>query len=255
MMETIAEIKRKLKEISDESDNRINRWEHDERVGVRDLIEKWRKRLEKESRKKERFRTMLSFERQARSEGFCLIAGLDEAGRGPLAGPVVAGAVILREDCTLEEIDDSKKLSAARRESLYDRVLEQAVSVGVGIIDAEEIDRINIYQAAKKAMLEAMTALDPEPDYLLVDAMELGSPIPQSSIIKGDARSASIAAASIIAKVTRDRLMAGYAEKYPGYGFERHMGYGTKEHLLALEKYGPCPIHRLTFAPVKSFRR
>lgn len=193
------------------------------------------------------------FELQAQSRGFKQIAGIDEAGRGPLAGPVVAAAVILHPDQPIEGVDDSKKLSEKRREQLFELIMMQAAAVGIGFADAETIDRINILQATRRAMLEAVQALSYEPDYLLIDGITtIASPLPQQTIKQGDSRSASIAAASIIAKVTRDRLMLDYDCLYPAYGFARHKGYGSAAHLAALLHYGPCPIHRMTFARVKS---
>ena len=176
------------------------------------------------------------------------ICGVDEAGRGPLAGPVVAGAVILPKDTEILYLNDSKKLSAKRREALYDEIREKAVSVGIGIIGPERIDEINILNAAYEAMRLAVAALKVKPDILLNDAVTIPDiEIEQVPIIKGDAKSVSIAAASVIAKVTRDRMMARMEEQYPGYGFAVHKGYGTKAHIEALRRLGPCEIHRKTF--------
>jgi ribonuclease HII len=197
--------------------------------------------------------SLYHFELQARSRGFKQIAGIDEAGRGPLAGPVVAAAVILDPDHPIEGVNDSKKLSENRREQLFELIMTHAVAVGVGLADAETIDRINILQATRQAMLEAVQTLIAPPDYLLIDGITtIASPLPQQTIKQGDSRSASIAAASIIAKVTRDRLMLDYDQLYPAYGFARHKGYGSATHLTALQKNGPCPIHRMTFARVKN---
>lgn len=195
--------------------------------------------------------SLYHFELQTRSRGFKLVAGIDEAGRGPLAGPVVAAAVILHPDQPIDGVNDSKKLSEKRREQLFELIIKQAAAVGVGQAGAETIDRINILQATRQAMLEAVRALPVSPDYLLIDGITtIASPLPQQTIKQGDSRSASIAAASIIAKVTRDRLMQDYDRLYPAYGFARHKGYGSAMHLAALQKYGPCPIHRMTFARV-----
>lgn len=181
-----------------------------------------------------------------------MIAGIDEAGRGPLAGPVVAGAVILKSLKFREYIDDSKKLSPRKREKAYQEIMEKAI-VGVGIIGEKEIDEINIYRATIKAMQEAVANLKRAPDYILVDGrMRIVTKCPVKAIVRGDSLSLSIAAASIIAKVTRDRLMLKYHEIYPQYGFARHKGYGTKLHMKALEEHGPSPIHRFSFRPVKS---
>lgn len=180
------------------------------------------------------------------------ICGIDEAGRGPLAGPVVAGAVILGEDTEILYLNDSKKLSAKKREELYDEIMEKAVSVGVGIVSPERIDEINILQATYEAMREAVGKLKAKPEILLNDAVVVpGIDIKQVPIVKGDAKSVSVAAASIVAKVTRDRMMAEYEGAYAGYGFAKHKGYGTKEHIESLKRLGPCPIHRRTF--IKKF--
>ena len=196
------------------------------------------------------------FEQEARRCGYRRIAGVDEAGRGPLAGPVVAAAVILPVRCRLAGIDDSKQLSAGERERLYTAIRDRAVGVGVGSATPEEIDRVNILEATRLAMGRAVAAISPAPDFLLIDAVSLlHLDLPVRSIIKGDALSLSIAAASIVAKVTRDRLMAEYHQRYPQYNFLSHKGYGTEEHLECLALYGPCPIHRLTFAPVADARQ
>ena len=192
------------------------------------------------------------FEQEARRCGYRRIAGLDEAGRGPLAGPVVAAAVVLPLRCRLHGVNDSKQLSAAQRERLYTVIWKSAVGIGVGSADAAEIDSLNILQATRLAMRRAIEGLSRPPDYLLTDAMTLpGVRIPSRPIIKGDALSLSIAAASIIAKVTRDRIMASYHEAHPDYNFLSHKGYGTDEHLRHLAFYGPCLIHRRTYAPVR----
>ena len=192
------------------------------------------------------------FEQEARRRGYRRIAGIDEAGRGPLAGPVVAAAVILPVHVELTGVDDSKQLSEAARERLYHAILDKAVGVGIGSADAGEIDALNILEASRLAMCRAVANLDPAPDYLLTDAVTLPAlHVPVRPIIKGDALSLSIAAASIIAKVTRDRLMAVFHETFPHYNFFSHKGYGTAEHLRMLARFGPCLIHRRTFAPVR----
>lgn len=193
------------------------------------------------------------FEQEARRCGYRRIAGVDEAGRGPLAGPVVAAAVILPVRCRLIGVDDSKQLSASERDRLYAAIMDRAVCVGVGSSTAEEIDRVNILEATKLAMRRAIGELSPPSDYVLIDAVSLtGVAMPVRPIIKGDALSLSIAAASIVAKVTRDRLMARFHEIYPQYNFLSHKGYGTEEHLARLVEHGPSPIHRRTFAPVSA---
>lgn len=182
--------------------------------------------------------------------GFRRVAGVDEAGRGALAGPVVASAVVLPPDFPPDGIDDSKRLTAAQRDAAYDRIMAGALAVGVGTADNEEIDRVNILQATKQAMVQAIGALQPSPDFLLTDAVEFPSVLPLWALIKGDHRALAIAAASIIAKVTRDRLMVRYHAQYPGYNFLLHKGYGTPEHLTMLRTFGRCPIHRQSFRPV-----
>ncbi len=201
---------------------------------------------EKLAAERERLDKMREFERKYSSAGY--VCGIDEAGRGPLAGPVVAGAVILPEDCEILYLNDSKKLSPARREALYTEIMEKALAFATGIVDNQVIDEINILQATYEAMRQAVGKLTVTPSALLVDAVTIPDiSIPQVSIIKGDAKSVSIAAASILAKVTRDHLMLEYDRLYPEYGFAGHKGYGTKAHIEAIKKYGPCPIHRQTF--------
>ena len=195
---------------------------------------------------------MLYFEKMACRQGYRAVAGIDEAGRGPLAGPVVAAAVILPEGCQIEGVNDSKKLTESKRNFLFDLIMEQAVSVGVGLSDSQTVDRINILQATLRAMESAVAELAPSPDCLLIDGISRTSlNVYQKTVKKGDSLSCSIAAASIIAKVTRDRLMEAFDKEYPGYGFAAHKGYGAKTHLEAIRRLGPTPIHRLTFRGVK----
>jgi ribonuclease HII len=252
---TIKDVEQLLLQIDHEDDPRFISLQNDERKGVQRLIDKWKKERAKQEAEKQRLEEMTQFERQLRQEGFTLIAGVDEVGRGPLAGPVVAAAVILPPSSFLPGLNDSKKLSEKKRNELFEMIKQQAISIGIGVISAEEIDQINIYQAAKKAMIHAVQQLSPFPEFLLIDAMEVDAPIPQQSLIKGDEKSLSIAAASVVAKVTRDRMMREWGKQYPAYGFEKNMGYGTKEHLEALKQLGPCPIHRKTFSPVKDYIR
>ena len=193
---------------------------------------------------------MKEFENELYNNEINFIAGIDEVGRGPLVGPVVTAAVILPKDFYDERINDSKKLTEKKRELLYDVIMENALSVGIGISSPEVIDEINILNATKKAMIEAINNLSVKPEHLLIDAVKLDIDIPQTSIIKGDAKSESIAAASIIAKVTRDRMMVELDKKYPMYDFKHNKGYGTKKHIEALYKYGPLKEHRKSFAPV-----
>ncbi|MEH0018903.1 MAG: ribonuclease HII [Desulfobacter sp.] len=195
---------------------------------------------------------MWTFENRAVQEGYRYIAGTDEAGRGPLAGPVVSAAVILPPGFDCPEITDSKKLSEKKRDALFPLIEEKALAVGVGIADHEEIDRINILQASLLSMKRAVECLKPAPDYLLIDGkFTIDCDLPQEAIVKGDAKSISIAAASIIAKVTRDRIMAELSIRYPAYEFHRHKGYPTKAHKAALRAHGPCPVHRKSFRGVK----
>ncbi|MHC5248187.1 ribonuclease HII [Enterococcus sp. LJL90] len=248
---SIAEIKKQLGEISDVNDNRIQLWQNDSRKGVQTALNQWQNRLAKEAQLIENYQKMQEFEKQAYLKGYQYIAGIDEVGRGPLAGPVVSAAVILKPDANLIGINDSKQLSQQKRAALLLEIKKQAVAIGVGIIEAEVIDQVNIYEATKLAMQAAIDQLEPQPDFLLIDAMKLANNLPQENLIKGDARSISIAAASIVAKETRDQMMQEFAEVYPGYGFEKNAGYGTKEHLAGLEKFGITAIHRRSFAPIK----
>ncbi|HEM6394221.1 ribonuclease HII [Streptococcus suis] len=224
----------------------------DDRAGIQAAIKKRQKELEKEVAEDARLEAMLCYERALYENGVEFIAGIDEVGRGPLAGPVVAAAVILPKCCKIRYLNDSKKIPKSKHEAIYQEVMERAVAVGVGIKDAAVIDQVNIYEATKLAMLEALGQLSQEPEHLLIDAMKLDTPIPQTSIIKGDANSLSIAAASIVAKVTRDKMMADYDKEFAGYGFAKNAGYGTAEHLDGLNKLGITPIHRKTFEPIKS---
>lgn len=222
----------------------------DGRTGVQSLIVRYKKKDEALRRERARLEEMRVYERQ--NSGFTRICGIDEAGRGPLAGPVVAAAVILPKDCEILYLNDSKKLSAARRELLYDEIMEKAQAVGVGMTGPARVDEINILQATYEAMRQAVSKLDIIPDLLLNDAVTIPEiDIPQIPIIKGDAKSLSIAAASIIAKVTRDRLMVQYDEILPGYGFAKHKGYGSAEHIEAIRRLGPTPVHRQSF--IKNF--
>ncbi|MCR4588496.1 MAG: ribonuclease HII [Lachnospiraceae bacterium] len=222
-------------------------YQGDERKAVQSEIAKAKKRItDKYEAELLRTEKMLSYEREYAS--YAYICGIDEAGRGPLAGPVCAGAVILPRDTKLLFLNDSKKLSASAREELFDIIKEQAVSFGIGLASPQRIDEINILQATYEAMRDAVSQLDPQPEVLLNDAVTIPKlSMKQVPIVHGDARSASIAAASILAKVTRDRIMVQYDELFPQYGFAGHKGYGSAEHIAALKKYGPTPIHRRSF--------
>ncbi len=246
-MKTIHEIKEELEGASWEELGRLTAgYAGDERAGVRRLAAQYERRLRKLEKERQRMEQMLSYERKYRDRG--LICGIDEAGRGPLAGPVVAGAVILPEGEEILWLNDSKQLSPGKRQELYQVIMEKAVAVGVGYASCARIDEINILQATYEAMREAVAKLGVQPDILLNDAVRIpGISIPQVPIVKGDAKSASIAAASIIAKVTRDRLMEEYDRIMPEYGFASNKGYGSQAHIQALKKYGPSPIHRKSF--------
>lgn len=224
----------------------IKAYETDERAGVRALVERARKKMGAYEEELARLEEMSLYEKQY--DGCTYICGVDEAGRGPLAGPVVAGAVILPKGCRILYINDSKQLSAKKREELYDIIKERAVCTGIGIVGPERIDEINILQATYEAMRQALQGLSARPDVLLNDVVTIpGVEIRQVPIIKGDAKSVSIAAASIVAKVTRDRMMVEYDRQYPGYGFAANKGYGSGMHLEALKRLGPSPIHRKSF--------
>lgn len=251
-MATIREITEQLQTVERLDHPFLTTLEKDERTGVQKALQKRKKALQEALAEEERLKKMLVYESNLYSQGVELIAGVDEVGRGPLAGPVVAAAVILPENCTIKGLDDSKKIPKKRHEKLYQEVLEQALAVGIGIKEPSVIDQVNIYEATKLAMLEAINQLTPAPQHLLIDAMKLDIPLSQTSLIKGDATSLSIAAASIVAKVTRDRIMADFDQQYPGYDFTKNAGYGTKSHLEALDKLGVTPIHRRSFEPIKS---
>lgn len=248
-MQAISEIKNELSKALDKNQlqNFLDTYSNDERSGVIKLCESAVKKITAIDLEIQRTFTMYEFERENAELG--LLCGIDEVGRGPLAGPVYAAAVILPNDCNILYLNDSKKLSEKKREELYDVIMDKAVAVGIGHADCSRIDEINILQATYEAMTQAVSNLGIEPGGLLIDAVHIPQleKYKQISIIKGDAKSASIAAASIIAKVTRDRLMKEYALKYPEYGFDSNKGYGSAEHIAALKKYGPCPIHRRTF--------
>ena len=221
-------------------------YQEDERKGVQNLLEASRARLLRYEKEKERIEELCRYEKSFRQYSF--ICGIDEVGRGPLAGPVVAGAVILPKDSRILYINDSKKLSAAKREELFEIIKKEAVSVGIGLMPHTVIDEINILQATYEAMRMAIANLKVKPGVLLNDAVTIpGVNIPQVPIIKGDAKSISIGAASIMAKFYRDRMMIEYDKMYPGYGFASNKGYGSKEHMEALQKIGPSPIHRQSF--------
>lgn len=253
MKQTIKEIKERLLTIENSNDPFIQACLADERKGVQNALKQWQKRQEKKQDLFDQFERMSQFESDAWSKGYRLIAGIDEVGRGPLAGPVVSAAVILDEKNPIIGLDDSKKLSLKKRNELYIEINEKAVAIGIGVVDAQGIDQHNILGATKLAMQEAVSDLKPAADFLLVDAVHLDTLLPQVVMNQGDSKSNSIAAASIIAKVTRDLMMVEYDKEYPGYGFGNNAGYGTSEHLEALKQQGITPIHRHSFAPVRKY--
>ena len=252
-MKTIAQIKEEFKKLTikcEEDMEKVFAFEQeyggDTRAGVSALIKKAEGKRRAYEKELDRLYQMQSFERQYSDCEY--ICGIDEAGRGPLAGPVLAGAVILPKKCDILYVNDSKKLTAKMREELFEEIHEKAIAVGVGVVSTERIDEINILQATYEAMRLAIKDLGVTPDILLNDAVTIPKiTVPQVPIVKGDAKSISIAAASIIAKVTRDRMMLVYDEKYPEYGFAAHKGYGSAAHMESIRTYGPCPIHRKTF--------
>ena len=251
MSKKIGEIKMEFEQAS-LSDLPVlyQKYADDHRSGVISIIEKYKKQEEKLEAERKRMEDMFIYERKYAD--YAYICGIDEVGRGPLAGPVVAGAVILPKDCDILYLNDSKKLSEKKREELYDEIMEKAVATGIGIVSPQRIDEINILQATYEAMRMAIGKLEVQPDLLLNDAVTIPEVnVKQVPIIKGDAKSASIAAASIIAKVTRDRLMVQYDEVLPGYDFASNKGYGSATHIQALKEKGPTPIHRESF--IKNF--
>ncbi|MFR6445428.1 MAG: ribonuclease HII [Streptococcus sp.] len=251
-MATIKEIKEQLASIQRLDDPLLTELEQDSRSGVIQAIAKRKKEIQKRLDEDERLEGMLAYEKELYTQGIQLIAGVDEVGRGPLAGPVVAASVILPKACKIPGLNDSKKIPKSKHKEIYEAVLQNAIAIGIGVKDNHVIDQVNIYEATKLAMMEAIGQLEPQPQHLLIDAMRLDLPIPQTSIIKGDANSLSIAAASIVAKVTRDQMMEEFDCEYPGYDFTQNAGYGTANHLAGLHKLGVTPIHRRSFEPVKS---
>ncbi len=250
-MQSTKEIKELFQAAcADELPELIKIYQEDERVGIRKLAASAQKKLDALDAEKQRIYRLSAYERKYAD--YTCICGIDEVGRGPLAGPVVAGAVILPKDCDILYINDSKQLSEKKREELYDIIMDKAVACAVGYATPERIDEINILQATYEAMRDAIGKLNPMPDILLNDAVVIPEvPIKQVPIIKGDAKSISIGAASIIAKVTRDRLMVEYDKVFPEYGFAGNKGYGSAAHIEALKKYGATPIHRRSF--IKNF--
>ena len=251
-MPTIKEVKERLAMIDELDHPLFEELILDGRAGVQAAISKRKRELQKQVDEDLRLEKMLAYEKELYAQGIDLIAGVDEVGRGPLAGPVVAAAVILPKACKIPGLNDSKKIPKSKHKEIYEAVLQNAIAIGIGIKDNQVIDQVNIYEATKLAMMEAIGQLEPQPQHLLIDAMKLDLPIPQTSIIKGDANSLSIAAASIVAKVTRDQMMEEFDREYPGYDFAQNAGYGTSNHLAGLDQLGVTPIHRRSFEPVKS---
>ena len=251
-MPTIKEVKERLAMIDELDHPLFEELILDGRAGVQAAISKRKRELQKQVDEDLRLEKMLAYEKELYTQGIHLIAGVDEVGRGPLAGPVVAAAVILPKACKIPGLNDSKKIPKSKHKEIYEAVLQNAIAIGIGIKDNQVIDQVNIYEATKLAMMEAIGQLEPQPQHLLIDAMRLDLPISQTSIIKGDANSLSIAAASIVAKVTRDQMMEEFDCEYPGYDFTQNVGYGTANHLAGLHKLGVTPIHRRSFEPIKS---
>ena len=251
-MPTIKEVKERLAMIDELDHPLFEELILDGRAGVQAAISKRKRELQKQVDEDLRLEKMLAYEKELYAQGMDLIAGVDEVGRGPLAGPVVAAAVILPKACKIPGLNDSKKIPKSKHKEIYEAVLQNAIAIGIGVKDNHVIDQVNIYEATKLAMMEAIGQLDPQPQHLLIDAMKLDLPISQTSIIKGDANSLSIAAASIVAKVTRDQMMEEFDREYPGYDFAQNAGYGTAKHLDGLDQLGVTPIHRRSFEPVKS---
>ncbi|RPF56012.1 ribonuclease HII [Aquisalibacillus elongatus] len=251
--ETVTVIKERLQK-GEFTNGWFEQLKQDSRKGVQQLINRFEKQKQKEQEVHDDFLRMSQIEQQLYNNGYQYIAGVDEVGRGPLAGPVVTASVILPKDIYLPGLNDSKKLSLEQREYFYNRIKENAIAIGVGQADAQEIDYLNIYQATKLAMKRSIDGMAKQPDYLLIDAMRLDQvDVEQQSIVKGDSKSISIAAASVVAKVERDRLMEEIAKDYPMYQFESNVGYGTKAHLDSLKEYGPTPYHRRSFQPVRQY--
>lgn len=246
---TISEVKILLK--NGVTKEQLDELKNDSRKGVQAAIASYEKHLAKIKQQKLEFKKRLAIENDYWQNGIDYVAGVDEVGRGPLAGPVVSAAVVLPHNFDLYEVNDSKQLSEKTRERLFRKILEKSVAVGIGIADNHQIDEVNIYQASRVAMKKAVLNLDVSPQRIIVDAMDIDVPIQQLKLIKGDAKSASVSAASIIAKVVRDHLMEFYDKIYPGYDFKNNSGYGTKKHLIGLEEKGISPIHRKSFEPVR----
>ncbi|MDD7693154.1 MAG: ribonuclease HII [Limosilactobacillus sp.] len=253
MSETVKQIRERLSQLTDRSDPYVQSLATDSRKGVQQALTQFYRRLERQAAAQAAFRQRFRYEEKLWRQGCRYVAGMDEVGRGPLAGPVVTCAVILRPDFDLVGVTDSKQLTRHEREQLYLQIVNEAVEVSIAVNDREAIDRLNIYAATQDAMIRAVNNLHHRPDHLIVDAVPLKIAIPQTTLIKGDQKSISVAAASIVAKEYRDHLMRDYDRVYPGYGLAENMGYGTKEHLAGLAAHGATPIHRRSFRPVQDY--
>ena len=251
--ETISQIKEHLQKISRLDDPYIQLISADSRKGVQTAIGQFKRRIIRQQEAQTAFKNRFKYENHYWQSGCKYVAGMDEVGRGPLAGPVVTCAVILNADFNLVGVTDSKQLTRHERENLYLKIVDESVEVSIAVNDAPVIDKLNIYAATQNAMIRAVNQLHHRPDHLIVDAVPLEIDIPQTTLIKGDQKSISVAAASIVAKEYRDHLMRDYDYVYPGYGFAQNMGYGTKEHLMGLESLGATPIHRRSFNPVPKY--
>lgn len=247
---TIKDIHQLFSMVEDSNDQLFSRFANDPRIGVQKIIQQTKRRLQKVSTAKAAFQQRFHYERLLWQQGSHYVAGIDEVGRGPLAGPVVTCAVILDDHFDLVGVTDSKQLTQHEREQLYLHVVDEALEISIAVNDAPVIDQLNIYAATQQAMIRAVNQLHHRPQHLIVDAVPLAIDIPQTTLIKGDQKSISVAAASIVAKEYRDHLMQDYNRVYPGYDFANNMGYGTSQHLAGLAKYGVTPIHRRSFSPV-----
>lgn len=253
MSETIKQIKERLNQLTDQNDPYVVKLQTDSRKGVQQALAQFHRRLDRLAVARAAFRRRFRYEQALWQSGCQYVAGMDEVGRGPLAGPVVTCAVILRPDFDLVGVTDSKQLTRHEREHLYLQIVNEAVEVSIAVNDRATIDRMNIYAATQDAMIRAVQNLHHRPAHLIVDAVPLQIGIPQTTLIKGDQKSISVAAASIVAKEYRDHLMRDYDRVYPGYGFAENMGYGTREHLAGLAAHGVTPIHRRSFRPVRDY--
>lgn len=251
---TISEIKQELNNIDDPNDAFIHELQDDERKGTKAALISFNRRIERLKQAKDAFKLRFKFENEFWSQGHQYVAGMDEVGRGPLAGPVVTAAVILDSSFDLIGVTDSKQLTAHERENLYLKIIDEAVEVNLCVKDQDFIDQHNIYHATQLAMIETIQGLKHQPSQIIVDAVPLDLEIPQTTLIKGDQKSISVAAASIVAKEYRDHLMETYDKIYPGYDFANNKGYGTVKHLEGMKKLGITPIHRMSFSPVPEFK-